>query len=267
MKLSDYILDTSVLLGDSNNLFTSQTLLTRFINDARREVAKRTGCLCATITGQSAFGVSAQPGNMIPGAIVPNAMPNSAANNYNFPGAVSTSSNGFNTIPGVERYDYSYGNSFLQQQYAGYKSIIYVRNVSASWGTFRPTLDWLPWEDLQAYCRSYNLGVASYPAVWSQDGVGERGSIYLFPVPSISTPGEMEWEVCCTPADLNTNDDYEALPHSYQSAVMYWAAYRAYMAKQRSSAAAEMRQLFEEMLISNSTAVDWGHSTSHYNGY
>ena len=79
MKLSDYILDTSVLLGDSKNLFTSQTLLTRFINDARAEVAKRTGCLSATITGQSAFGVSSQPNNIIPGAIVPNAVPEAIA--------------------------------------------------------------------------------------------------------------------------------------------------------------------------------------------
>lgn len=130
-----------------------------------------------------------------------------------------------------------------------------------------PTLNWVPWDDLQAYYRSYNIGVTSYPYVWSQKGVGENGQVYVFPVPSSLSPGTMEWECACTPMELYTNEDYDATPEVYQNAVKYWAAYRAYLAKQRSSSAAEMRQLFDEMIGSNATATDWGHSTSHYFGY
>lgn len=267
MNLGNYIQDTATLLGDSNNLFTSRTNLINYINDARREIALRTACLEAVVTGQSAFGTSAQPGYMIPGAAVPGALPGSFPNNLNEPGAVSTTSNSFTTIPGVELYSYSYANNFLRQQFTGYKSVIYVRNIACSWGGNMPTLDWLPWDDLQAYCRSYNIGVTSYPFVWSQKGVGENGQVYLFPVPSSLSPGTMEWECACTPMELYENTDYDALPEVYQNAVKYWAAYRAYLAKQRSGSASEMRQLFDELIESNATATDWGHSDSHYVGY
>lgn len=264
MNLGNYLQDTATLLGDSNNLFTTQNNLTTYINDARREIALRTACLEAVVTGQSAFGTSAQPGYMIAGGAIAGALPDSVGNGYNAPGAVNTTTNSFNTIPGVELYTYQYANQFLRQQYTGFKSIVYVRNVAVSWGGSMPTLNWMPWDDLQAYCRSYNIGVSSYPYVWSQRGMGENGQIYLFPVPSSLAPGTMEWECVCTPMELYNATDYDALPEVYQNAVKYWAAYRAYLAKQRSSSAAEMRQLFDEMIGSNAVAVDWGHSTSHY---
>lgn len=267
MNLGNYLQDTAGLLSDSNNLFTSQASLITYINDGRREIALRTGCLEAKVTGQSAFGTSAQPGFIIPGGMVPGALPGSFPNNLNEPGAVSTTSNAFTTIPGLELYSYAYANSFLRQQYTGYKSVIYVRNIACSWGGNKPTLDWAPWDDLQAYCRSYNLGVTSYPFVWSQSMVGENGQIYLFPVPSSLSPGTMEWDCTCTPLELYTNTDYDALPETYQNAVKYWGAYRAYLAKQRSASAAEMRMLFDELIGSDGVGTDWGHSTSHYTGY
>ncbi len=266
MNLGNYIQETSTLLGDSNNLFTSQSNLIIYINDARREVAIRTACMEAKVTGQSAFGTSAQPGYIIPGAAIPGALPGSLPNNTNEPGAISTTSNGFTTIPGLELYSYEYAKGFLQQQYTGYKSVVFVRNVACSWGGDKPTLDWVPWDDLQAYYRSYNIGVTSYPYVWSQSSIGENGQVYLFPVPSNLSPGTMEWECVCTPLELYTNTDYDALPEVYQNAVKYWAAYRAYLAKQRSAAAASMRAIFDEMIGSDAVATDWGHSTSHYKG-
>lgn len=262
--LQDYIIETQDALRDSNAQFTTTAQLTRYINRARREVAKRSAALQALVTGQSAFGVSAQPGNMIPGAFIPGTLPGSASGNTNEPGALATASNSFTTIPGVEMYTYSYANPYLQAQYAGYDKIIYVFNISVSWGGNRPTLRWMPWDNLQAYCRAYNQGVTSYPFVWGVKGVGENGQAWLFPMPSNIAFGEMEWECICTPKPLYTNADFEALPELYRGAVSYYAAYLAYLGQQRTGMAQMMRGLFDEQLQINGVASDFGHCEDYY---
>lgn len=263
-NLASYQLDTLALLRDANSQFTSTQMLNRYINSARREIAKRTACLQALVTGQAPFGTGSQPGYFIPGAAIPGMLPGSTANNANEPGAANTPSNQFTTLPGVELYTYQYAKPFLQAQYSGYDSVIYVFNISISWGGSRPTLRWMPWNDLQAYCRSYNIGVSSYPQIWSSKGVGENGQAWLFPVP-IQTPfSEMEWECICTPKGLYSNDDYEALPESYQGAVKYYAARMAFLGQQRMGQAQIMDGLFEEQLLINGVATDWGHVEDYY---
>lgn len=265
VQLVEYQMDTLSLLRDSGAQFTTTTNLNRYINLARREIAKRSACLQALVTGQSAFGTTAQPGYAIPGAMIPGTLPDTASNNSNEPGASSTASNSFTTISGVELYTYQYAKPYLQRQYEGYDSVIYVFNVSISWGGNRPTLNWMPWNDLQAYCRSFNLGVTSYPSVWSQKGVGENGQVWLFPTPSNLSFGEMEWECICTPKPLYTNSDFEALPEIYQSCVKYYAARLAYLGQQRTGMAQIMDGLFEEQLLISGVSSDWGHVEGYYN--
>lgn len=264
-QLSDYLLATTDILRDSNYQFTTQAQLIRYINQARREIAKRSACLQAVIMGQSAFGTSAQPGNMIPGAFIPGTLPGSNPGNANEPGAQSTASNAFTTIPGVELYTYNYAKPFLQGQYAGYDSVIFVFNISVSWGGYRPTLSWMPWDNLQAYARSVNTGVTSCPTVWAQKGVGENGQAWIFPMPTNISQGEMEWECICTPKPLYTNADFEALPEIYHQSVRYYAAYLAYMGQQRSGMAQIMRGLFEEQILISGVSSDFGHVESYYN--
>lgn len=266
-NLALYQVETLDRLRDSNAQFTSITSLNRYINGARRQVAMRTACLSVNVTGQAAFGTGAQPGYAIPGAMIPGTIPGSLPNNLNEPGAVSTPTNQFTTIPGVELYSYGYAKPFLQAQYAGYDSVIYVSSVAVSWGGIMPTMDWLPFDDLQALARSVNLGVSSYPYVWAQKGVGEMGQVYLFPIPSSLAPGSMEWQCICTPKPLYTNDDFCALPEIYQSCVVYYAAYLAFLAQQRTGMAATMRGLFEEQITIAGVASDWGHTDSFYGGY
>lgn len=263
-SLSDYLLETTDITRDSQYQFTSQAQLIRFINRARRETAKHSACLEAVVTGQSAFGTSAQPGNMIPGAFVPGTLPGSASGNSNEPGAAATASNSFVTIPGLELYTYNYANPYLQAQYAGYDKVIYVFNISVAWGGYMPTLNWMPWDNLQAYCRSVNTGVTSYPYVWSAKGVGENGQAWLFPMPTNISFGTMEWQCICTPKPLYTNADFDALPEIYRSCVSYYAAYLVYMGQQRTGMAQVMRGLFEEQLQISGVASDFGHSESYY---
>lgn len=267
VQLAEYIRDCQDLLRDSQSQFTTTAQLIRYINQARREIAKRSACLQAVVTGQSPFGTSAQPGYAIPGATVPGMLPGSISNNNNEPGASATTSNSFVTIPGVELYTYNFAKPYLQGQYDGYDSIIYVFNVSVAWGGYIPTLDWMPWNDLQAYARSYNTGMLSYPAIWSQKGVGESGQIYLFPVPSNISPGTMEWECVCTPKSLYTNDDFEALPEIYHGCVKYYASYLAYMGQQRTGMAQMMRGLFDEQLMISGVSADFGHIDNYYGQY
>ncbi len=264
MNLAGYKLDTLALLRDSRSQFTTDQMLTRYINSARREIAKRSACLQALVTGQAPFGTGAQPGYFMPGAAIPGMLPGSAANNANEPGAANTPSNQFTTLPGVELYTYQYAKPFLQAQYAGYDSVIYVFNLSVSWGGSRPTLGWKPWNDLQAYARSYNIGVMSYPQIWSCKGVGENGQAWVFPVPIQFPYSEMEWEVICTPKPLYTNDDYEAIPEVYQGCVKYYAARLAYLGQQRTAMAQIMDGLFEEQLLINGVATDFGHVDDYY---
>jgi hypothetical protein len=140
----------------------------------------------------------------------------------------------------------------------------------------------MPWEDLQAYARSYNIGVFSYPFLWSSNGSGTKGQVWLFPVPQMWPPpgtvaslinqfpggqGEMEWDVTCLPTWLASDSDYEALPESVTDAVAYFAAHLAFLGSQRFGMAAVMKTLFEEKLGIDNTAGDRGKTDAYYYGW
>lgn len=254
MRLSNYLLDVSTLLRDSQFQFTSKANVTRFINQSRYQTALQTGCIQCVIMGDASFGGSGNPGYILPGGATPG----------------SDYVNTFQTISGVEKYTYEFANPYLQAQNSGVKGIIDVTAVSVSWGGIRPTMNWMPWLDLQAYARSWNVGVTSYPFLWSTMGDGERGQVWLFPIPTIGASfnqggqGEMEWQVTCVPKPLYSDDDYEALPEPYQQCVQYYAAYLALMAGQRYGSAQVMHNLFNDNAGIYRVASDRGKINSFY---
>ena len=260
--LTDYIIDTQALIRDANGLFTSTTQLTRWINHARKQIANRTGCLRVLVTGQSPFGSTSQPGIGVPGAIIPGMLPDNQPNGANASGAVATTSNSFQTIVGTEFYPYGFANPYVKAQAAGIKGIVNVMNVAVSWGGIRPALDWQPWEDLQAYARSYNLGVTSYPFLWSCTNESENGQVWLFPVPSQQM--EFEWDCLCVPSDLYADTDYDAIPDGFKAAVKYYAAFLAYLGSQRFGQARVMHDLFEDQLGISRYATDNGKTPDWY---
>lgn len=260
MALNFYLQDAGSLLHDSQHLFTPVDQLTRWINLARRQVAARTGCLRALITGQAPYGTGAQPGNMIPGAAIPGTVPGNlpAVNNV----APATPLGGFNTITGVELYPFEYANPYLRVGNQGYKGIVDVMNVAVSWGGMRPALYWMPWQDLQAYARSYNIGVTSYPFLWSVSNEGENGKVWLFPYPNSAL--DMEWDVLCAPTDLNTDDDYDSIPDGFKNAVKYYAAGMAYLGSQRTGQWRIMMDAFADQLGISRFATDSGKVAGYY---
>jgi hypothetical protein len=224
--------------------------MTRWVNQARRECAKFTGCIRALIAGNSPQGNSAQAGIMIAGAAV----------------AGQDLATSFATIAGVEMYPYDYANPYLRAQNAGVDKIIDVLDVSVAWGATRPTLNWMPWGDLQALARSYNQGVTSYPFAWACQGDGTRGKVFLFPVPSVggNANGEMEWDCICIPKDLYTNDDYDAIPDSFQNTIKFRAAALALMASFRYNEAQVLTQTFLNELGIDRAAAKRGAVQDYY---
>lgn len=141
------------------------------------------------------------------------------------------------TVVGQEVYKFSDVNAFVQQT-AGVSSILMVRTIAVSWGAMRPILDQLVWSDFQAYLRSYSSGVQGQPAFWAQYGQGEGGSVYMWPIPS--SVMNMDWDCICTPIDLATDSDTEAIPYPWTDAVAFFAAYLAQLNAQRPEQAKQM---------------------------
>lgn len=262
-SLNWYLNDVSVLTNDQAFSFTSRTQLIRWINEARRQCAARTGCIRRLISGQSAFGASAQPGSAIPGGMQPGALPGSAAN-----AQFNATTNTFMTIPGVERYPYQgFVNPYLKAQYAGCQAVIDTITCSVCWGggvggSPRPALAWLAWEDLQAYARAYATLVTSYPYFWSVYNDGEFGEIWLFPVPSFAM--EMELDCFCVPTDLYSDDDFDAIPDGFSNSIKFLAASLAYQSSRRYGQAQIMENQFADRLGIARVAVDMGKTKNFY---
>ncbi len=261
--LSWYQNDASVLLRDQAYAFNSKAQLTRWINEARRNIAKRTGCVRRLVTGQSGFGAGAQPGFAIPGGMQPGALVD------NVPALLNTvanqaTQNSFTTIAGVERYPFvGFIDPVLRAQYAGCDSVIDVIACSVNWGgNFRPTLNWMPWDDLQAWCRSYSNQTTAYPSVWSVYNDGTQGEIWLFPTPS--QIGEMEIDCYCTPKALNSDDDFDVIPDGFKEAVKFMAASLAFMTSYRYQEAQMMERMYLDSIGVAATARDMGKSPSYY---
>ena len=268
-NLSMYQSQTTALLHDQTYSFTSKNQLNMWINSARYSAAERSGCIRRFLTGQSAWGASAQPGAIIAGGMQPGALPNSFPTTFGGTAAAggfpNTATSSLQTIPGVERYPYQGGlNQALQAQYAGVKGIIDTVMCSVAWGngSSKPALNWMPWEDFQAYCRSINTLVENYPSVWTVYNDGEFGEIWLAPTPSQAC--DMELDVFCVPNDLNSNDDFDAIPDSMGKAIKFGAASLAFMTKDNYAQAQVMEDMFAQALGVARIAMDGGKQPSFY---
>lgn len=249
MQLANYQKDTARLLRDRSFIMTPLDELNDYINEARRDVCRITGCLRAHIAGNAPWGNGATPGLMSPGGMIL--------------GNADTTITTFATLPGVESYHFGYAKPYLQHQYQGYESVIDLTDVAVSWGSAsRPVMEWEAWEVLQALARIYSAGVFSYPfkAALHGDGVNQR--LFLFPVPSQAL--EMEWDATCLPKPLYSSNDYEAIPEPFAGAIKFRAASRAFMASQRYGSAENMDNQFASHLGIDRAAVERDRVPSYY---
>jgi len=272
MRLSLYLNDTAAIMNDPSYSFVSQFQMTRWINETRRLLAIESGCIRRHITGQSAFGAQSQAGQAIPSAVQPGAVPQ--AFNYGLGGPPSSGVSApvpgaalgpMMTIPGAERYPYEgYFNPYLRQQHAGCLKVLDVIAVANSWGgVSKPTLDWMPWDEFQAYCRAYALLNQSYPSVCSVYNDGTLGELWIFPVPSQAN--DLEVDATCIPAPLYSDNDFDAIPpDSFDDNIKFGAAALCYLQTKRPSMAEVMAQQSGIQAIIKRTGADRGKSRTYY---
>lgn len=263
MALSNYIQQVGMLLHDQSHLFTSEQQLVLWINESRRQCAQRTGCVRRLVAGQSAFGANSQPGSFVPGGAQPGALPGNVPITSGL-AVQGAAVNALQTIPGQERYPYiGFFNPYVKATYAGVEGIIDVNSCSVNWGgSVRPTLAWMPWEDLQAYARAYATLVTSFPYYWSCYNDGETGEVWMFPAPS--TAGDIELDAYCVPSDLYSDDDYDAIPPGFRNAIKFGAASLAYMTSKRYQDAEIMDNIFNDRIGTGAVARDRGKTPNYY---
>ncbi len=274
-SLTDYQTEFQELVHDPNNTYYSTTDMNNYINRARLRIAARSQCVrvllsggtitalainspgsgyagTATVSisgaGQQASATATIGGGAI-ATVTLTATGSTSGSNATF---TTTIDNSLTTIPGQEVYQFSTANTLAQAQtlVAGIQSVEGVISVAIAWGAnaaMKPVMNEMVWTEFQAYLRSYNTGMQTYPTVWSKYGQGVNGSIYVWPLPSQYS--QMDWDTWCLPVALVDNTTAEAIPYPWVTAVAFYAAYLAYFNAQRFEDAERMKQEYESKLL------------------
>lgn len=200
--LSDYLTETTDLLHDSGNQFYSSALVTRYINQARKQIAAASGCI-----------------RRIP--------------------AYGTGVSDWKTVAAQEIYTFATLNALLTVADPAILGVMRVAQVGVNWGGFIPTLQNFPWGRFNAYFRAVNTsGVQGFPSCWAQLGQGDAGSVYLYPIPTQAAG--MLWDCRCLPVPLVDDTTLEGLPYPWTDVVQFWAASLCYRNAMRKGDANEM---------------------------
>lgn len=179
--------------------------------------------------------------------------------------ATATLSTFLTTVARQETYTFTAMSTVLSTPTAnGVGNVIGAQSVSISWGALKPTLDNIDWSGFQAYCRSWNIGAQNYPAVWSQYGRGTAGKIYVFPIPVLVSP--MEVDCYCLPVELVDDTTPDAIPEPWDNAVQFRAAYYAYQNAQRRDDQTFQDQQYKRYLADNGVATSPARIPSFYQG-
>ena len=168
-----------------------------------------------------------------------------------------TVDNNLTTVIGQEVYPFTLANNIVTNPnflFQGIQDVVGVLDVACAWGVnaaMKPMLIPKIWSEFQAYLRSYNTGMQTYPTIWSQYGGGSGtaagGSIYVWPLPSQAS--QMDWDCWCRPVLLTSPGTPEVIPYSWTTPVCYYAAYLAYSAAQRPEDAQRMHEDYKEKML------------------
>lgn len=131
-------------------------------------------------------------------------------------------------------------------RFPGVAEIFAVKGISFIYMNYRYSIPVFNFSVYQAYVRIYPQQYLYVPTAAAQYGQGVNGSLYMYPIPS--TFYQMEWDTFCLPKDLNTDDDFEAIPKPWTDAVPYFAAHLAYLGLQNLNAAQYYMSLYDDMV-------------------
>lgn len=131
-------------------------------------------------------------------------------------------------------------------RFPGVAEIFAVKGISFIYMNYRYSIPVFNFSVYQAYVRIYPQQYLYVPTAAAQYGQGVNGSLYMYPIPS--TFYQMEWDCFCLPNDLETDDDFEAIPRPWTDAVPYFAAHLAYLGLQNLNAAQYYMSLYDDMV-------------------
>lgn len=122
-----------------------------------------------------------------------------------------------------ERYNFA---DFPITTFPGIKSVLAVLDVSILYNNLRYTLLRYSFSEYQAFVRQYPFQFSYVPVAYCIVNDGSTGAILAYPFPSQQYP--FEPDCLCIPTDLQTDQDFEAIPEPWSEGVPMLAAHYAF---------------------------------------
>jgi hypothetical protein len=123
----------------------------------------------------------------------------------------------------------------------GVSAVFNVRGATLNIASGQIWLAPRPFPYFQLYYLNNPVPQPGVPAVYSQFGQGENGTLYFSPLPDFNYVANVD--AVCVPQALVDDTTVEAIPAPYTDAVPYYAAYLAFLSAQR---AADADRMFQE---------------------
>ena len=268
-NLSGYITDVRRLLHDANANFYSDQQLTDYINSARTQVVRDTGCLRTIQKSQvpAPVATSAAIGGVTPTAPVYWTESTAFALNQfvfsnifiyqvtqagttsttppPYPGAVNYPPNtqflngtcGLTYVGDCEKIDFSTLPSG--------QNTLDVLNVNLFWGNTRIPLDYLPWTDFNAKLRFWQNYIGR-PLAFSTYG---QSQLYVGPVPDQIYSIEIDTVILPTSLLLSAPTVADSIQDPYTSLPSYYAAHTAKYFEQSFGESEIFQQQYRQKLL------------------
>jgi len=272
--LSDYLTQVEYLLHDANNNFWTVSQLTGYINEARSQLVRDTGCL-RTVQNTSTPIASSNPylstnTNTTPATpwVASTAVTagqyvfsNIYIYQYQTSGTSGTAAPAYPTGTNIFPPTTTFPDGTATLLYVQNAEIIPfqalpqgintvdILNINLYWGNSRIPMRYLPWSDFTSQLR-YWQNYIGRPICFSVYG---QQQIYIAPVPDQSY--YIELDTVILPQPLTTLSQVDTILDPWSTAVQYYAAYKAKFYEQSYGEAEIFQQQYNKKVLNvlNST--------------
>lgn len=141
---------------------------------------------------------------------------------------------------GVQNYLYSAFTALP----TGAQGVLAVRKGRVLNGALWQEIISREWEWFFSYLLTGSAtGVHGVPSTFAEQTPGVAGTMYVNPIPDQAYTSS--FDVVCYPIALATDGDVEIIPYPWTEAIQYFAAYLAYLSRQRKADADAMFQRYQ----------------------
>ena len=142
---------------------------------------------------------------------------------------------------GVQNYRYS---TFSVPPPNGAAGVLSVRKGRVFNGSIWQEIISREWEVFFSYqLTGSNAGKTGVPSVFAEQTPGVAGTFYVNPIPDVTY--QAQFDVVAYPIPLASDGDPEIIPYPWTEAIQYFAAYLAYLSRQRKADADAMFQRYQ----------------------